>query len=319
MWNVARRLTRDTWKFVQVVRGNQIDVVHVNPSLGAKAALRDGLLLMAARAMGRRTIVFIHGWDSRFETAVGSRFRRPFAWAINHADICVVLGKCFVPRLRALGYRKEILTAGAPVDDELLREAAVFEPVNRSGGDFTLLFLARLERDKGIYEAIETYRALRPRYPALRMIVAGTGTEFENVRRLGREQGITVTGHVEGKTKCAMFRMADAYLFPSHHEGLPISVLEAMAFGLPVVTSRVGGLPDFFEDGKMGFMALSRSPAEFASLIEPLITDRAWAQRIGIFNRQYAREHFSGASIAAELEEIYAAVAGGSDRAVLSA
>ena len=46
MWNVARRLTRDTWKFVQVVRGNQIDVVHVNPSLGAKAALRDGLLLM---------------------------------------------------------------------------------------------------------------------------------------------------------------------------------------------------------------------------------------------------------------------------------
>jgi len=126
-------------------------------------------------------------------------------------------------------------------------------------------------------------------------------------------EDVTFTGHVAGEKKCAVFRRADVYFFPSHSEGLPISVLEAITYGLPVVTSKVGGLTDFFLDGQMGFMRQTRDPAEFASILERIICDRPLAARIRAFNHQYAADHFTGSRIAGGLERIYQAVLEGAD------
>jgi len=187
---------------------------------------------------------------------------------------------------------------------------------------FKILFLARVEVAKGVFEALETYQILKQQYPGLSLVVAGAGTQLEKATTLVQNRqlaDVSFAGEIHGEAKYAVLRAADAYLFPSHSEGLPISVLEAMACGLPVVTRSVGGLQDFFEHGKMGFITASREPRVFASLLSRLIQDPMLRSRMSAFNHAYAREHFTAPQIAAQLGRVYRLLRESAHPAVLRA
>jgi glycosyltransferase involved in cell wall biosynthesis len=98
-----------------------------------------------------------------------------------------------------------------------------------------------------------------------------------------------------------------------------MSVLEAMAYGLPIVTRSVGSLNDFFRDGTMGFITESRDPQVLAALLNRLIDDPGLRSSISIFNRKYARDQFAAAQIAARLEGIYRFVLDDADSTLLRA
>jgi glycosyltransferase involved in cell wall biosynthesis len=105
--------------------------------------------------------------------------------------------------------------------------------------------------------------------------------------------------------KFDVFVKADIFLFPTYGEGLPVALLEAMAYGLPVVSRPVGGIKDFFEQGTMGFLAQSLNPEEFADHLENLINNPALRHEISVFNRQYAKLHFSASKVAGVFSRIY--------------
>lgn len=86
---------------------------------------------------------------------------------------------------------------------------------------------------------------------------------------------------------------------------MPNAVLEAMAFGLPVLTRPVGGLKDFFEDNRMGFITESKNPTIFAELLGRLVEDSGLRYAMGEYNRHYALERFSASNVAAKLVGIY--------------
>ncbi len=88
---------------------------------------------------------------------------------------------------------------------------------------------------------------------------------------------------------------------------MPTSVLEAMAFGLPVITRPVGGLKDFFINGEHGFMTESKDPEIIAGLIEKIIPDKGLWKRISINVHEYAKERFMASMVAKRLEDIYIA------------
>jgi len=79
----------------------------------------------------------------------------------------------------------------------------------------------------------------------------------------------------------------------------------AVAFGLPIVTRPVGGICDFFENGKMGFITESKAPEVFADLMEKLITDCDGRKKIARYNQRYAKEHFMALQVAKRIESIY--------------
>ena len=80
--------------------------------------------------------------------------------------------------------------------------------------------------------------------------------------------------------------------------------LEAMAFGLPIITTRVGGIPDFFEDGKMGLFLDSREPEHIAEKIRYLLDRPELMQQMSKYNFEYAKEHFYASKVAKRLEAI---------------
>ena len=141
------------------------------------------------------------------------------------------------------------------------------------------------------------------------MTVAGDGSEFNKARQYAdslRAEGIEFTGYIRGEAKHKAFIRADAYFFPSYYgEGMPNSLLEAMAYGLPLVTRPVGGIRSFFEDHRMGFATESKDPVVFAQLLEKLIQNKELRIRISAFNRQYAGEYFMASKAAKRIENIY--------------
>ena len=319
------RLLRDSWQFAKALRRGSYDAVHLNPSVGPKALIRDGLLLVIAKAMHKTVIVFAHGWDDACERALSRRLRRLFCLVYGRADAFIVLGKGFTQKLRRLGYDRMVFTQAAPIEDDLLADCEWRRLRPRPGGSdakFNILFLARIEKTKGIYEALDTYRILKQAHPIVSLTIAGDGSELISAMQYARAQhfdDVVFTGHVEGAAKYEVFRSADAYLFPSYTEGLPISVLEAMAYGLPVITRSVGSLNDFFQNGAMGFITESRDPQVLAALLNRLIGDPDLRSRISNFNRKYAKDQFAAPQVAARLEGIYRFVLGGADSTLLRA
>jgi len=309
-------VVRDSWRFAYILRHGSYDIVHLNPSIYPKALVRDGILLVIAKALRKKVVVFAHGWDDVCERALSAHLSPVFRLVYGRADAFIVLGSDFKKRLRLLGYERTVFVQGAPIDDELLDDCQKLGCARRQEEKFNILFLARVEKEKGIYETLETYRLLKEDYPFLSLTVAGDGSQLRSAVRAASSQhlaDVSFAGHVEGSAKYQVFRAADAYLFPSYGEGLPISVLEAMAYGLPIVTRAVGGLRDFFQDGVMGFLTESREPEVLASLLSRLICDPSLCSNIGLFNRQYARSQFASSEVAARVNEVYRFVNTGAD------
>jgi glycosyltransferase involved in cell wall biosynthesis len=88
--------------------------------------------------------------------------------------------------------------------------------------------------------------------------------------------------------KVACLASADVFVLPSYHEGMPISVIEAMASGLPVVATAVGGIPDLISDGENGLLVMPGEPRQLAEALASLITDPGTRTRMGLAGRQRA-------------------------------
>ncbi len=304
-WQQVARLFSDYARFWSKLKNGRYGLVHVNSSFGKKALLRDGFLLLMAKVRGCKVLVFIHGWDEGCEKILRERYLGVFQRVYFKADAFIVLANQFRDKLLKMGCDKTIYVETTTVDNDIFG----LSKATHKADQFQILYLSRIEKGKGIYEALETFVQVQTRHPQVTLIVAGDGSELVNARNYAEERGITgVTfrGYISGKPKDAAFREADIFLFPTFYgEGMPINVLEAMACGTPVVTRPVGGLGDFFEDGNMGFISESKDPRVFAELVERLIVDRELRLKVGTYNRTYATEHFSLTKVSGRIRNIY--------------
>jgi glycosyltransferase involved in cell wall biosynthesis len=103
---------------------------------------------------------------------------------------------------------------------------------------------------------------------------------------------VKIHAPVYDEAKIAALAQADLFLLPSHHEGMPLSILEGMAAGLPVVATRVGGIVDQVVEGQTGFLVPPEAPDDLARAMEGLIEDRDLRLRQGMAGRERACQHF---------------------------
>jgi glycosyltransferase involved in cell wall biosynthesis len=131
-----------------------------------------------------------------------------------------------------------------------------------------VLFLGRLEAAKGVFELLGAGALLAPRFPALRLVFGGEGDAGALRKRaaeLGIGERIELPGWVGPDERDEQLARASVFCLPSHAEGLPMSMLEAMAAGRAVVASSVGGIPETIVDGDNGLLAPPRDEQALAS------------------------------------------------------
>ncbi len=314
----VRRLFFDYIEFYRRLRGQSYDIVHLNPSLVPKAILRDALFLLIAKVFQRRVLVFVRGWDFGFEKLIRQYFSFLFRLVYSKADAFIVLSSEFEAKLIEMGVDKLVFRETTVVADTVFEGIDIMSLLARRKerhGDFHILFLSRIEKSKGIYQALDTFRILRERYSWITMTIAGDGSETARARDYAvrnRIEAVEFAGYLDSDAKRIAFSRADVYFFPTFHgEGMPNSLLEAMAYGLPIVTRPVGGTRDFFEDGKMGFLTESLSCPVFADLIERLILDRTLCYELGRRNHEFVVEQCMASRVAGRLQKIYSTVLSG--------
>jgi glycosyltransferase involved in cell wall biosynthesis len=167
--------------------------------------------------------------------------------------------------------------------------------------------VCELRAQKALEVLFEAALRLRDEFPALTVLVAGDGPERERleaeVRRLGLEGTVRLLGI--RRDVPALLDALDVAVLSSDYEGSPLSVMEYMAAGLPVVSTRVGGVPELVEDGREGLLVPPRDPAALADAIRRLLRDQAEAERLGANGRVRQRREFSLDAMVRRVEELY--------------
>lgn len=304
------RIILDILIFMFEVARPSVKIVHLNTSLGKRGVPRDLVFIYLAKLMNKSTIVFFHGWNPGIEKEINEGRFGLFKKYISKIDFAITLSNHSKNKLREWGFKNKIYLETTIVDDaELLGwdENDLKKRINSIGSDKSIefLFLARIIKEKGVYEAIDTFKMLSKKHPNIYFNLAGDGPELENVKKYIEQKNVKNAkfyGYATGKDKIDLLKKSHILLFPSYNEGMPIAVLEAMAFGLIIVTRPVGGLIDFFTD-EMGIMLNTLEPKVFAENIDILLEKDL--MNISINNYRYAKEHFYASIAVKRIENIY--------------
>ncbi len=309
----------DQIKFRSTISHNKFSLCHLNPSLNVRSFFRDGLFAWQAKIAKIPFLVFWRGWDKAFEKQLEARYKKFFDHTFLSAAAFIVLSLEVEEKLRQWGVRCPIYRETTIVGENLVKDADL---TCRWQGDhwqnqIKILFLSRLEKAKGVFETIEAIRILIDSNFSVSLTIAGDGKAMTEAKmfaaKLGlRDLQVCFTGDIRGADKIKAFLEHHIYCLPSHGEGLPNSVLEAMAFGMPVITTAVGGLKDIFIHDQMGKLVQQKSPQEIANAIASLIEHPENMVQMGAFNTEFAREHFMASVVSRRLSLIYQEVLGGS-------
>lgn len=277
-------------------------IVLLNPSFRRTALKRDSKYIRIAKFFGCKVAVFMHGWDKEYLNLVLNN-KEYFSSSWKKVDCYFVLANEFIDYLIELGITSPIHLTTTKVNDMLI-EGIGEKRINEIK---TILFLARVEKAKGIIIAIETLELLNQQYPDITLRVVGNGNFLEDMKKYCEDRSINnviFTGPLFRENLKQEFINSDIYILPTHGEGMPTSVLEAMAFGLPIITRPVGGLVDFFENDKMGYMIESLDAKDYSDKIEHLINNIEKAKEISKYNMEYAKNNFMASKVAYQLENV---------------
>lgn len=171
-----------------------------------------------------------------------------------------------------------------------------------------LLFCARVVKDKGVDTLQDVWKILHKKFPRALLFVVGGGLNelLNELKKLSAEldDSIKVIGEVDAPQE--FYQLADVYVFPSRHEGLPTSLLEAMASGLPAVTSDIGGCEDVISNDVNGYRVYSEDAAAFAEKISLLFEDDERRKIFGERAAKLIRETCDFSIVIPKLAEIIA-------------
>jgi glycosyltransferase involved in cell wall biosynthesis len=280
---------------IKKLKSKEYDKIILNPSLNLNAVIRDAIISLVAFCLKIEVIVFWRGWNFDNE----KYFKFPYIIITSFllkAKKVIVLYSEIETSLRSFGFIGNVFLMTTIVNDETFEYSSKQEKECEN-----LIFLSRIEEYKGVFELLEAYKILKVRYPNITLTIAGQGGAFEEIKQKVNEEkidGVKMPGYIVGKEKYELLASSDVFLFPSYSEGMPNAVLEAMAIGLPIITTRVGGLNDFFENGKMGYVLDVKSVDSIVEKLEINIKNTAKAEKMGSYNTHYAREHFRASNVA---------------------
>jgi glycosyltransferase involved in cell wall biosynthesis len=307
-WGNLRRTLTDAWSVWRRAKGQ--DVVHINSALAPTVTvLRAGLLALAGRLRGCAVLVHAHGgnietyvdrWHARAVIRIAMRPATVVVacWGAGHDALSRVLG----------ARRVELILNGVDVDRFDL-------PSERPHRPPRVLYVGLLTPRKGVLDLIQASRELRDEGidHELRLL-GGTPDEgpaaAEPVLEAARGHA-TPLGTRSPDQMPHEYAAADIFCLPSWWEAMPLSVLEAMAAGLPVVATDVGEVRKIVADGETGFVVPAQAPDLLAQALRKMLTDPAGAQDRGRKGLERVHDRFSARQTALEIDRLYASVLGG--------
>jgi len=248
----ARMYLRATIEVFLLLARGQVALVHAHVS-SRGSFWRKSLLLALARQFGIPTIFHLHSsgfpaWCE--EPGLVSKLRRRWiARTLRYSDIVIVLTKRWEIWAQKFVVHARIRVVGNPI--ELPTDKPDSKPRVYKASSGRVLYLGWIYDFKGIYDLLNAWTIFRQRHQDWKLVVGGKG-EVERflaeADRLGITGDLEFLGWISGDEMDHQLRRADILVLPSYNEGMPISLLEGMAYGATLATTPVGGIPDMMQD-----------------------------------------------------------------------
>jgi len=293
-------------RFAELLWRHRRVVLHVHSSFGA-GFWREALFMAAAIAARCPVILQLHGSGfERFYDDAGAPARALVRFILKRAACVIAPSEALRAWLRSQERNAHVVCVPNPVPAAKVSRQ---EP-----GQNLVLFLGRLEARKGIFDLLDAVAGVRTQHAAqladLRVVCAGEGDRAAvagYAGRLGIADAVKFTGWVGPSGKRALLESAALLALPSYDEALPMSVLEAMSAGVPVVVSPLGALPEVVVDGVTGYLVAPGDTAGLKRTLGRLLLDRKLGARIGAAARESVRLRFAPERVIPQLEDIYEA------------
>lgn len=286
-----------------------IDVVHLNPSMDAKSFYRDLVFCYLSKIIfKKKTIVYWHGWQTVFfNNLKNSTFKlKLFQNTFGKSDCQLVLANQFSNDIKSTGYKGEIF-----LESNVTEKVVIPDSINLNEREkWNLLFISRITKGKGWDIAIKTIDILNKLgVKHIHLTIAGDGDCLEEAKKLSyyhKINNITFTGQVNGKTKHDLLLNSDILFFPTcYPEGMPISILEGMMYGMPIISRNEGGIPDHIQNIENGFLTDSSDPKVFSDFIIELISNKELYSQIVENNILKSQKDFIPERLIKKLYKIY--------------
>lgn len=279
------RISAAFTKTLVLLLRHRYDLCYLAITCHGRPFLKDAPFVLLCKLFGRRIVIHQHnkGMDNDV-----SRWPFSFMLPLVYKNVSVILlskrlyhdiGKV-VPETNVL-----VCPNGIQVDNR-------FRAVAGQPSTPRLLFLSNLMESKGVWVLLEALQKLNERGYDFCCTFAGGQTReisFERfaseVKSHNLEKQVVCRGALFDEEKEQCFRDADLFVFPSYNECFPLVILEAMSYGLPVVTTDEGGIPDIVEDGVTGIVIEKNNPQSLADEIARLLDDETLRHDLGAAGR----------------------------------
>ncbi|MBO5209431.1 MAG: glycosyltransferase family 4 protein [Lachnospiraceae bacterium] len=287
--------------FIGQLLRNRPDLIHIHSSFGP-SFYRKIPFIYLGRWAGIPVVNHIHGaeFDVFYEQASEKKKKR----------IAKVYGKC--NRLVVLSAEwKEAISQIVPADKiDIVENYCKIpeEPYDTGRKQAQILFLGELGERKGCYDIPVIYEKVKQNCPQAHLVMAGDGQMAQIKEAFGQRnllEDVEFPGWIRGEAKEKLLRESAIFLFPTYNEGMPMAVLEAMGYGMGIVTTQVGGIPKLIAHKQNGYLEKPGDTEAMAQDVISLLQEENLSRQMGQQARNLVKQKYSLESHWQKLEQTY--------------
>lgn len=277
-------------KVLIVLVFRQVSIAHIHVA-SRGSFYRKSIFIILLKFFRVKVVFHLHGGEFKifYENESGTYKKNFIADRLKQADIIIVLSESWKNWIAGIvGANHPIVV----VYNSIAEMSCMSRPVR--GSD--ILFLGRIEAKKGVQELLIAFKAVLDKGQETRLVLCGHGQldEYQAVAvRLGIASYVDFKGWIGPEERCRYLTDAGMLVLPSFHEGFPMSIIEAMSAGMPIVATNVGGIPEAIVDGVSGLLVQPGDPSALAAAMTKFLDDPGFAHRCGEAAQNYFELNFS--------------------------
>ena len=301
----VKRLLKNYRRWTALMKTSDDFIIHYSFPLDAFSVIRDYFFMRAAYRLDRKMLVHVHGGLYLFREdkpfIIQWLLNKVFSWEVP----IVVLSEKEKQHIQQNYHTKNITVLPNTVD---LSVAASYHK-EISSNKLDILYLGRIEPNKGMDYLLDAMKSLKEKQMDFTLHFAGAeqgGTEYvEKFSHLLGNQFV-YEGVVMGEKKTALFKQCQVFILPSLFEGLPVSLLECMSFGLVPVVTNVGSISEYVKDKENGLFLKVKDVNSIIQALDILSNDKSMVKKMSVAARQTIFEQLRPEAYVSKLNNLYA-------------
>lgn len=290
-------------EIVSTIKKNNIDIVHVHMAERG-SVFREGFVVLIAKCMGCKTVIHMHGADiEKWYNKQNILIKKIIAWIFCLSDRMIVLGENWLPFMKSVMAKHEDKI-------RVLHNAVNVEETNKANANATdILFYGMLIKRKGIEDVLAAFEKIKDDIPdTIHLKLYGDNKEFDadkKIKEYHLAEKASYEGWMTSDKRAEVFSNVLINVLPSYNEGLPMTILESMGYGIPNISTNIAAIPEAIEDGVNGFVIEPGDVSELADRIKTLVLDKTLWKKFSENAYSTAKKEFSIQAHIKQLLKIY--------------